>query len=81
MDWNKRFKSFGMGAVSIIGTALVGALVSTDFQVLISTLGVPATLGAAVALAIAEGWKAWVNNRILYDASSKGLAMGAVDLY
>lgn len=74
---NKRFKSFGIAAVSIIGTALVGALVSNEFQALITNFGVSAALVSAIALAVAEGWKAYLNTRTL----AKGLATGGFDLY
>lgn len=68
-----------MAAASLLVTALIGAIVSPDFQALVVSFGVPATVVAAIALAIAEAWKQVVNNaKLAVAARNEGVPVSSM---
>lgn len=88
MDWTKRLKSFGITAVSLLGTVAVAVAVTPEWgNFLVQAhgwllgLGVPATVVALVGVIIGEAWKQILNNMKISKASTIGAGREELDLY
>lgn len=89
----KRIKSFLIGAVSILGTALVAVVLTPEWATLLqdayaylAQIGVPASVIAVLGLIVAEVWKAILNKRIASKSGYSSIASAkagedALDLY